>query len=80
MNIPDRTCLIRVYSNGKSSGVKFFVSTRMARALGIKEGDCFSIGRDELGRIELVPVAVRIDVVGPPVPIGQTVRSFEVPA
>lgn len=65
MSLPQNSSLVRLYNNGddkagKRGGVKFFVNARLARALDLKPGDQFTIGRDRHGVLELAPAEVCI--------------------
>ncbi len=63
MSLTHGVGLVRIYSNGDSSGrtVKFFLNAKVSRALGIEAGDFFRL-EERLGQLELVPVEVRLSI------------------
>lgn len=79
----ERNGILRLYHNGDggNSGLKWYLRTRMARALGIRAGDVFHLERTSDGHLELVPAQLHLRTApGQTVPLeGRGFRSGKTP-
>lgn len=63
MNANHQASVVRLYNNGDSprGGLKFFISARQARHLGLQPGQLYDLRRHGSTQLDLIPVELAVE-------------------